>query len=202
MRTFYIIRHAHKEQGDFFNPRLRHQDEPISQKGKEEALKLWSYLCDKEISVIYVSGYLRTTQTIEHVSEQSGLMPIIDERLNEIDNGCIEGLSDEEIQKKYPEVWIGFHERSADFRFPGGETGKEAQRRIVEFLKEKQQDHDNQNVVFVSHDGLMRLLVCHIMNLPVYRRWDFHIETCGIMEINYQPDYKTWKLIRFNQKLL
>ena len=28
--TVYIIRHAHKEKGDFYNPRLRHQDEPIS----------------------------------------------------------------------------------------------------------------------------------------------------------------------------
>ncbi len=32
--TFYIIRHAHKEQGNFYNPRLRHQDEPISQAGR------------------------------------------------------------------------------------------------------------------------------------------------------------------------
>jgi len=124
MPTFYIIRHAHKEQGDFYNPRLRHQDEPISQKGQEEAFKLWSYLCDKGISAIYVSGYRRTAQTIEHVVQESDISPIIDERLNEIDNGCIEGLSDEEIQQKYPEVWKGFHERSADFRFLEGETGE------------------------------------------------------------------------------
>jgi hypothetical protein len=29
MPTFYIIRHARKELGDFYNPRLRHDDEPI-----------------------------------------------------------------------------------------------------------------------------------------------------------------------------
>ena len=82
MPTFYIIRHAHKEKGDFFNPRLRHQDEPISQQGQEESRRLWSYLCEKQISAIYISGYKRTGQTIEYVAKQLGITPVIDERLN------------------------------------------------------------------------------------------------------------------------
>lgn len=86
MPAFYIIRHAHKEKGDFYNSRLHHQDEPVSQQGQEEARKLWLYLCDKDISAIYVSRYLRTAQTIEHVAKQSGIQPFVDERLNEIDN--------------------------------------------------------------------------------------------------------------------
>jgi broad specificity phosphatase PhoE len=202
MPTFYIIRHAQKEPGDFYNPRLRHQDEPISQKGQEEAHKLWSYLCDKQISAIYVSGYQRTAQTIEQVAKQSGITPIIDECLNEIDNGCIEGLSDEEIQQKYPEVWRGFRERSADFRFPQGETGEEACQRIANFLEEKREKHSTENILLVSHEGFIRLVVCHIMNLPVYQRWNFHVDFCGITEIAYQPDYQVWKLMRFNQILL
>jgi broad specificity phosphatase PhoE len=202
MPTVYLIRHAHKEQGDFYNPRLRHQDEPISQKGQEQALKLWLYLRDKRISAIYVSGYQRTQQTIEYVAKESGTTQIVDERLNEIDNGCIEGLSDEELQQNYPEVWRGFHERSADFRFPEGETGAEACQRIAGFLEEKRQTLSDENIILVSHEGLICLLTCHIMNLPVYQRWNFHVDFCGIMEITYQPDYQSWKLIRFNKILL
>jgi hypothetical protein len=29
MTTWYIVRHAEKEPGDFYNPRLRHQDQII-----------------------------------------------------------------------------------------------------------------------------------------------------------------------------
>jgi broad specificity phosphatase PhoE len=191
MPVFYIIRHAHKQLGDFYNPRLRHQDEPISQQGQEETLKLWPYLCDKQISAIYVSGYQRTGQTIEYFARQSGITPIVDEQLNEIDNGCIEGLSDEEIQHRYPEVWRGFRERSADFRFP----------RIANFLEEKRKAHSTENIVLVSHEGLIRILMCHLMKLPVYQRWNFQVDFCGITEITYQPEYKSWKLLRFNQKL-
>ena len=181
---------------------MRHQDEPISPKGQEEARKLWSYLCDRQISAIYVSGYLRTAQTIDHVAKQLGITPIVDERLNEIDNGCIEGLSDEEIQQKYPEVWRGFYERAADFRFPEGESGEEACRRIAAFLEEKRQIHSNENIVIVSHEGLIRILMCYLINLPVYHRWNFHVDCCGTMEITYQPYYQKWKLHRFNQTLL
>jgi broad specificity phosphatase PhoE len=201
MPAIHIIRHAHKEKGDFYNPRLRHQDEPISQTGQEQARKLWSYLCDKEISAIYVSGYMRTRQTIEDVSKQLGLAPIMDERLNEIDNGCFDGMKEEEIQAKYPELWRAFHERSADFRFPEGETGEEARQRIAEFLEEKRHTHEDENIVAVSHEGLIRLTACHILGLPVYHRWSFHYDFCGIMEITYQPKYQNWKLIRFNQVL-
>ena len=38
--TWYIIRHGDKERGDFFNPRLRHQDQPISELGHQEAQAL------------------------------------------------------------------------------------------------------------------------------------------------------------------
>ena len=199
--TVYIIRHAHKEKGEFFNSRLRHQDEPISQQGQEEARKLWSYLCDGRISAIYVSEYQRTAQTIEYVARQTGIAPVIDERLNEIDNGCFDGMSDAEIQQKYPDIWKAFQERSADFRFPEGETGEEARQRIAEFLEEKRHVHEDENIVLVTHEGLIRLTACHILGLPVYHRWNFHFDYCGIMEITYQRECKTWKLIRFNQQL-
>ena len=202
MTTCYIIRHAQKEKGDFYNPHLRRQDQPLSQKGREGARKLWPYLCNKGISAIYVSAYQRTGQTIEHVAEQSGIVPVMDGRLDEIDNGFLDGLSEEEVQQKYPDFWKAYRERSSDFRFPGGETGEEACRRIAGFLEEKRQVHGTENIVFVSHEGLIRQLMCHILNIPVYKRGNFHVDLCGIMEITYQPDYQTWKLIRFNHTLL
>lgn len=199
--TVYIIRHAHKEKGDFFNPRLRHQDEPISQMGQEQARKLWSYLCDKQISAIYISGYQRTGQTIAYVAEQLGITPVLDERLNEIDNGLLDNMSEQEVRERYPDFWNVYRERTADFRFPGGETGEEACQRVAEFLEEKRQIHPMENIVAVSHEGLIRQLMCHIMNIPVYKRGNFYVDFCGITEISYQPEYQSWKLLRFNQKI-
>jgi broad specificity phosphatase PhoE len=202
MTTFYIVRHADKESGDFYNPQLRHQDQPISQKGRLQAQKLVSFFSEIPVAAIYTSTYQRTRQTIEFVAQAHQLTPIVDERLNEIDNGCIDGLADEEIQQQYPQVWDSFQKRSADFRFPEGETGAEAQKRVADFLEEKRHQYSSSNIIIVSHDGLTRLLMCYIMDLPVYKRWNFQVDTCGILEISYQPVYQAWKLIRFNQIML
>lgn len=200
--TFYLLRHAEKEKGDFYNPRLRHQDQPLSRRGQEESLKLWAYLCDKQIAAIYVSAYQRTGQTIAHVARQLGITPIVDARLNEIDNGILDKMSEQEVQEKYPKFWKVYRARTADFRFPGGEIGEEAQRRIAGFLEEKRQVHAGENIVVVTHEGLIRQAMCYLMGIPVYKRGNFHVDLCGITEITYQLEYKSWKLIRFNQKLI
>jgi len=193
---WYIIRHADKEQGEFYNPDLRHQDQPISEKGHLKAQKLLSYFSDKSIDKIYVSEYCRTKQTIQYVAEKKKISPIVDSRLNEIDNGLIEGLSEQVLQQRYPDIWNAFNDRARDFQFPGGESGEDVRKRIKSFFKDKQVSKED--IILVSHDGLIRLLLCYILGIAVYRRWDFRVDTCGIMEIEYQTTFKKWKLIRFN----
>lgn len=202
MTTFYILRHAHKEHGSYYNPDLRHQDEPITAQGKQAAERLWSFFCDKKISGIYISRYLRTAQTIEYVAQQLNLPPVVDERLNELDSGLFEKMSAQEIQGTYPDLWQAFHEKKQDFRFPEGETGEEGRSRIAEFLEAKRMKHDGENVIVVCHEGLIRVLACHILGLPVYDRWKFRVDFCGIVEIHYQPEYEKWQLVRFNQQIL
>ncbi|RPI79508.1 MAG: histidine phosphatase family protein [Desulfobacteraceae bacterium] len=199
MKTFYIIRHADKEKGDFYNPVLRHQDQPISAKGQQDARKLYSFLADKSVGAIYISAYQRTRQTIEYTTQQLGLVPVVDDRLNEIASGLIDGLDKQEVIERFPEVWKAFQERKYDFRFPEGETGEEARARIMNFLAEKQSQHNSDSIVMVTHEGLMRTLMCALVGLPVYKRWNFHVDFCGIMEIAFQPDYNEWKVMRFNQ---
>ena len=54
-------------------------------------------------------------------------------------------------------------------------------------------------MIAACHDGLMRTLLCHVLGIPVYKRWGFSVETCGIIELEFEADYGTWKLIRYNQ---
>jgi len=197
--TFYIIRHGDKEKGEFRNPELPLNDQPISELGQAQARALVDFFADKEIAHIYVSAYQRTRQTIAYVAEHFGLTPVMDERLNEINIGRFEGATEDEVREKFPTEWQAYRERSSDFCFPEGESLGEAQKRVVEFFEEKQELHADENVIVVCHDGLIRSLMCHVMNIPVYRRWNFHVDTCGITELMYQQDYGAWKLIRFNQ---
>jgi broad specificity phosphatase PhoE len=197
--TWYILRHAEKEAGDFYNPKLRHHDEPISRKGQEQAENLVAYFADKDISTIYVSAYIRTGQTIAPVARHFNLSPVVDERLNELDNGLFERATEEELREKFPAELQALRERKAGFRFPEGETGEEGLQRIVGFMEEKRVRHGDDSIIIVGHDGLIRLLMCHVTDMPVTGRWNFIVDYCGLTEIYYEPEFGTWKLVRFNQ---
>jgi broad specificity phosphatase PhoE len=123
----------------------------------------------------------------------------VDEKLDEIDNGRWEKLTEAEIRRQYPDLWSRHVGRSEDFRFPGGETGEEALMRAKAFLL--QATYDQGNIVAVSHDGLIRCLMCHLLAIPVYSRALFKVDIAGITEIEYTGPSGSWRLIRFNQKV-
>jgi broad specificity phosphatase PhoE len=197
--VWYFLRHADKEPGEFYNPHLRHQDRPLSEKGRQDVQKLAGYFIDKKLTAIYVSAYIRTMQTAAPVAEFFSLLPIVDERLNEIDNGSVDEMTEPQFQQAFPEEWQAYKGRMADFRYPGGETGGEAQGRIVDFVAEKLRQHPGENILVVSHDGLIRLWMCYLLGIPVYKRGDFQVDLCGLTECNYLEDERRWKLIRLNQ---
>ena len=197
--TWYILRHAEKEQGDFHNPQLKHQDQPLSARGRLDAERLVELFADKPIAAIYVSAYQRTWQTAAKVAERLQLTPVIDARLNEIDNGLVDEMTEQEFEQAYPEAWKAYAARTADFRFPGGECGADVQMRIKDFFDERLSQHKDADLLIVSHEGWIRQMMCHAMGLPVYRRGDFRVNLCGLTELKYQEDVGRWRLIRFNQ---
>jgi len=196
---FYVVRHADKAKGDFHNPQLRHNDQPISALGRRQAATLKRYFSKRRIDAVYVSAYVRTEQTIRPLAKSRRIVPLVDPRLNEIDIGIIEHLSEEEIQIQFPEVWRALVDQDRDFRWPEGETGSEAQARIAGFVDEKKSDVGN--ILVVTHDGLIRLLVCHVLGLAVYQRFILKVDTASVTEIEWDESEDRWKLIRFNQEI-
>jgi broad specificity phosphatase PhoE len=193
----FIVRHGDKEKGNYYNEYLRHQDSPLSSEGNQKAKKLYHYFEHKKITKIMVSEYLRTDQTAKYIAEKKGLQVIKDKRLNEIDNGIIEALSDEEIKEKYPEFWEDFFSYSKDVRFPEGETGEEVKVRQQDLLKELIKN--DEDVLLISHEGYIRLLICQLLELPVYKRNLFKVDMCGIMEFEYDRKINAWRIVKFNQ---
>jgi len=196
----YFIRHAEKKNGDYFNPVLGHNDQPINNKGRRASRRLYGFLRDKNVSQIYVSSYRRSRQTIRFAANKLQIEPILDPRLNEIDTGCAERLTDTEIKNEYPDVWRAYLEQDRDFRFPDGETGTEAQERAASFLRDI--ESTDKNIVAVSHDGLLRALVCHILDIPVYTRYRFKMDLCGIVELEWKAERTAWLLVRCNHAVL
>jgi len=199
--TIFLLRHGEKAKGDYHNPTLKHQDPLLSEKGRQQAKAVADCLAQTQISAIYVSSYIRTLQTAQPFAEMKHIQPIADPRLNEIDNGYLDAMSEQEFEKAYPDIWKQYVARTADFRFPGGETGQEVRARISEFLEEKRKMHGKENILLVSHDGLIRVCMTYILDMPVYKRGDFKVDLCGMTQFDYQYDVNRWKLFAFNRSI-
>lgn len=196
---FYLVRHADKAKGDYFNLRLQHDDQPISTLGRKQASKIKKYFEKLSIQSIYVSEYIRTEQTARLLARKLNVVPITDSRLIEIDVGITNRLSDEELKEKYPEVWNAFQDRDRDFRWPEGETGLEAQERIVSFVHSII-DRDG-DILVIAHDGIVRIFICYVLGLPVYSRFNFQDDTASISEIEWDKTENRWRLIRSTKVL-
>lgn len=195
--TVYLVRHGHKAAGDFPNPRLRLRDQPLSSLGRRQAVRLARWFRGRGIAGIWVSEYQRTAQTARPLARRLGIEPVADPRLNEIDIGLLDGLSDDEVRLRFPEAWRASEERSSDHRWPGGENGAEALERIAGFMQER--EGGGGNLLVVAHDGIIRLYVCRVLGIPVWQRFGMKIDPAGITELEWDAARRSWDLIRYNQ---
>jgi broad specificity phosphatase PhoE len=191
----YFIRHGEKEAGAEINPIIGHTDPPLTRHGVEQAEALPRFFEGESVDYVYASEYLRVRQTAEPLARDRNLTIAIDRRLNEIDNGIIETMPDAEIERQFPEFWRDFFEHRRDCRFPGGETGEEVRARQNDLLREisgKEGTH-----VLFCHEGYIRILMCNLLGMPVYHRYKFKYDYCGITEVALEN--AEWKIRRFNQ---
>ena len=65
------------------------------------------------------------------------------------------------------------------------ETGTEALARIAAYMRE--QEDRTGNLLVVAHDGIIRLFVCHVLGIPVWRRFGMKIDPAGITELAWDP---------------
>lgn len=193
----YLIRHGERDTTkDCFNPELRHQDYPLTAQGIQQAERLSGYLSDKGIRRIIVSHYARTLQTAMPASQRLNLVPQIDQRVNEIDSGVIEQLDESAVRERYPEAYAHLQRMNQDFTFPGGESGADVKRRQDSLLADLIEN--DENVAVFTHEGYIRLFLCNVLGLEVFRRYRFRVDFGGVTELEYLKDRGEFRLVRAN----
>ena len=147
------------------------QDSPLTTKGIEAARALGRRLhgTAKPIVAIYSSPLGRAWHTAELLAAQLAA-PIAPERcgaLRERSFGCLEGLTSEEQQARYPKEVARNNSRDPDYAPPGGETRHAARARALAGLEEIAKRHPGQRVLCVSHSGLLATMMVAILNQAI-----------------------------------
>jgi broad specificity phosphatase PhoE len=102
--------------------------------------------------------------------------------LREIHFGNWEGLTHQEIARRYPEAraaWIADPESAP----PGGESLSQVVARLDDVLARIRRDHQDQTVLIVGHGGSITVLICRALELPPQMRWKLRLDSTSISEL-------------------
>jgi 2,3-bisphosphoglycerate-dependent phosphoglycerate mutase len=145
-----LVRHA--EPVAIGTPGVDDDERPLSPAGRAAADLLAAELDGWHINAIYSSPYARALETVTALSDRRGIP--------------IQVLSDLRERRLSTEPHYGWRESlerawtDADYAMPGGESGRDAQRRAVAILDLLRSRHpDGGRLVVGSHGNLISLIL-------------------------------------------
>lgn len=137
----------------------------LSDKGREQAAATGTRLAEVPLTAIYSSPLERCIQTAQAIAghHKVAVQPL--EALSEVDYGSWQGKTMKSLYQT--KGWKGLKARPADFRFPSGETIREAQTRGICALENLRLKHKDKPVVVCSHADMIRLAVAGYLGLGI-----------------------------------
>ncbi len=173
-----MIRHG--EVDECYHDRfLGSTDAPLSGIGREQARSLHTACKDLQAAKLWCSPLKRARQTAQIVFPCR--TPEIIPELREVDFGAWETLSFAEIAAQNPvlvDKWARFDE---DFSFPDGESMKDFLNRIKHIADRMRREQDD--LVLVTHGGVIRSLLCELQGLPPEKYVTFSIQRGGMLTV-------------------
>jgi probable phosphomutase (TIGR03848 family) len=137
----------------------------LNDEGGAQAAALARRLAGAPLAAIYSSPLVRALETAQPTAEAHGLTVQVCEGLGETRYGDWTGRALKELQKE--ELWPVVQVYPGGARFPGGESLREVQTRIVTELDAIRDAHPCQTVAVFSHSDPLKLAVAHYVGLPL-----------------------------------
>jgi probable phosphoglycerate mutase len=169
-----IVRHGQTE-WNIKGIRQGHLDSALTSKGMAQAKALAQRLGRESFSALYSSDLGRAVQTAKEIAALTGHEIVTDPRLRERHLGIFQGLNAEQLSDKYPEERRQFRTMGPDYVIPGGESMRQQVDRNVAYLNELAAKHQGEQIVVVTHGGVVSGFFRHTLeiSLAAPRRFEF-----------------------------
>lgn len=185
MLLVYLVRHGET----VWNAARRIQgqsDSPLTEKGEQQAHQVGERVKSLGITHIIASDLGRTRRTAEIIADACGCTVTLDERLRELNMGCLEqrpldGLTEEEENWRKTLV-----DGTTAGRIPGGESMAEMAARMHEALNALLELPAGSRPLIVSHGMALGVLVSTILGLPAHAERRLRLRNCSISRVDHQ----------------
>lgn len=165
-KNIYLVRHGSIGIGGEGKTFIGQTDLPLNSKGEEQAERLSRILGKIRIDSVFCSDLIRSVATAEKISMCHGIAPVVRRELREISLGDWDGLTFEEVIRRYPEEFRDRGRDMVNFRPPDGESFCDCGERVLPAFEEIVRESEG-NIVISGHAGVNRLILSHVMGLPM-----------------------------------
>ena len=160
------------------------QDVALSPLGMRQAEALGQAVSRRAIAHVYVSPFERARHTAEIARAGLGLPLTVVDDLRELSLGEWEGCTVEEIRTRPGDPYARWVRDPVRCPPPGGEPLADVQARVLRAVEGITAAHPNgDDVLIVSHGGVISALLAHCFGLPLSSIWRIAVANCSLSEI-------------------
>ncbi len=164
LSTLILLRHGQTD----WNVEFRmqgHTDISLNAVGRFQAAAAAPSVAALGAEVIIASDLSRARDTAQQVADISGLPVQVDARLRETNLGRWEGLTRDDLQEGWPDLWQQWRGTVAHTRPPGGESRWEVAER-GSLVVDELDAGTAATALLVAHGGLIVGLTGYLLQLP------------------------------------
>lgn len=174
------------------------QDPALSDVGLAQAHRWADYFSGAALKKIYCSDRVRCLDTARIIAARCSLEPKTVSELREIRLGAWDGRRFDTIRWLYPNDFKARGDHIADHRPPGGESFHDLQDRVWPVFREIAQ-HPCGPTLIVTHAGVIRVLICRILGMPLENLFAFGQAYGALNIIEVRPE--NWRIQAMNLQL-
>jgi|AntRauTorcE11898_2_1112593.scaffolds.fasta_scaffold00018_48 alpha-ribazole phosphatase len=173
---------------------------PLNEKGKEQAkIVAWRFE-SYPIQSLYTSDLERALDTARSINHYHDLKLNIEKDLQEISLGEWQGKTRAEVEKDYGDFIRQRQEKNDIYTtaVPGGESYQTLEKRAVAILNKIVEKEGSEHVAVVTHGGVIKAIIGHILDLPHKKRNAFDIYNASITVLKYSGGKNRFKIKALN----
>lgn len=183
MKTLWLARH-----GQSVSNAVRRfqgvQDVPLSDLGRRQAECLAGALRGRSIAHVYASPLERARHTAEAAARALGAPLAVVDDLRELSLGEWEGRTVEEIRTLPGDPYAQWVRDPMEKAPPGAESLVDVQSRACRALDWIAAQHPNgDDVLVVSHGGVISTYLAHCLGLPLGAIWRLTVSNCSLTRV-------------------
>nr|WP_272903718.1 histidine phosphatase family protein [Xanthobacter agilis] len=172
-------------------------DMPLSPQGEAQAEALAAAIAAyARPAAIYTSPLARAVATGASIARATNAPATVAEGLADIDYGAWQWKTHAEAKAADPALHALWLEAPHRVRFPGGEALQDLLVRAADLTRMLLARHPEQTVVVVGHDSVNRVLLAHLLDLPLSGYWRLAQEPCNLTLLDLTD--RAAKLLRLN----